>query len=111
MNDSLLWPNPPQLAIAGHMPPKPSHVGSELFKRVPDDQMPQRFDGLHAQIVASSNCERQAVPFQACGVIGLQHDVRRRVIRVWVHRVRTIETARGGEANVMCCQINDASHS
>lgn len=87
MNHAFLWPDPAELAVAGHMPPETSHVGRELFERVPDDQMPHRLDRLHAEVVASSNRERQAMTFEAIGMIGLQHDIRRRVIRVRVHRV------------------------
>ena len=63
-------------------------------------QRPQRVDGRHDHLRPAPDREREPVALEAVAGVGAQDHVRRRVVRVGVHRVRAVERARGREAEV-----------
>ena len=85
MNDALLGPQPAQLRFAGEAVPEPAEVRRDVAEIAADDKMPERFDGGRAHFVAAADRKRQAVPFEAA--VGLEDDVRRRIVGIGVHGV------------------------
>ena len=84
---ALLRPDPPQLAVAGHLAPEPRHAGGDRLQRLADDQRRQRVRGGDADLVAAADRERHAVALDAVGAVRLQHHVGCGIVGVGVHRV------------------------
>jgi hypothetical protein len=99
MDGALVWTNPAQLAVGSDMSPEPAHIFRDPTQIEPDDQMFHRPDGRAANLVAAPDRESQAVAFETRAV-GSQDDIGRRIIRIGVHGVRTIQALRGWKAHV-----------
>ena len=65
--------------------------------------------GLDTEVVAAADGEGETEAAQA-GVVGVEDDVSGRVVAVFVHRVRTVETERGGKAHVVDAGAGDGRH-
>ncbi len=63
-----------------------------------DDEMPERLDRRGAHFVAAADGERQAVPFEPA--VGLEDDVRRRVIRIGMNGVAADLILRRGKSEI-----------
>ena len=109
MHGALVGADPAQLAVAGQMPPELSGMREDIAKFGADDQMFHGIDRRAADFIAAADRKRQPVARKAVR-IGIESDVGRRVIRIGVHRVRTIQAQRGGEAQVKDAKIGDAGH-
>ena len=107
VHDALLRAEPPQLAVADHGGAEPAEVGDDLGDVPADHVPPQGGDGGHHHLVAAPDGEAQRVPLQAARV-GAQDRVRRRVVRVGVHRVGAVELKRGREADVVAVERDDS---
>ena len=96
MHDALLGTQPAQLRIARQPPPETAEVLGDLVERQADDVMPESLYRRGADVVASSDGERESVTLEVR--VCLQDDVHRRVVRIGVHRIRAVLGARSGEA-------------
>ncbi len=106
MHDALLRSQPAKLVVGDEAPPEAGEVARDAFERAPDDERLERADRGDTHLVAPAVRERQPVP-GVIGVVGLEHDVRRGVVRAPVHRVGAGERARGREADVAGAQSDD----
>ncbi len=79
-------------------PPESAEVLGDLVERQPDDVVTKGLNRCRADVVPAPDGEREAMPLVVA--IGLQDDVRRRVVRIGVHRIGAILRPRRGEAEV-----------
>ena len=100
MHDAFLGPEPAELILGDEAAPEPGEVAGDPLERAPDDERLERADRCDADLGAATVRERQAVARQL-RVVGVQHDVRRRIVRAAVHRVRPVQGPGGGEAEVV----------
>ncbi len=107
MNNPLLRSDPAQLAIACDMPPEGAHIRGERFQGTSDDERGQRADRSDTDLVPTPDGKGQAVPLQARGMVGLQHNIGRGIIRVIIHGVGTGKALRGRETNIVRMDINN----
>ena len=107
VHDALLRAEPPELAVADHGGAEPAEVVDDLGDVPADDVPPQGGDRGHHHLVAAPDGEAQRVPLQARRV-GAQDRVRRRVVRVGVHRVGAVVLKRGREADVVTVERDDS---
>ncbi|GAA4938390.1 hypothetical protein GCM10023238_00090 [Streptomyces heliomycini] len=111
VHHALLGSEPAQLAVAGQVAVQDGGVGAEFVGGPSDEMTAERFDRGDLDVVAPPDGEREPVPLVPVGVVGAQHDVGRRVVGVGVHRVGTVEFARGGEPDVVGVDGGDAGGS
>ncbi|MCY1226868.1 hypothetical protein D9M72_391180 [compost metagenome] len=109
VNRALVGADPAQLAVGGDVPPEAAHVFGHPLQVEPDDQVTHRLDGRAADLVAAPDGEGQAVAFEP-RLVGLEHDVRRGVVRVGVHRVGAVELLRSGKAHVQYAHGSNDGH-
>src|SRR5918998_765186 len=98
MDDALLGPDPPELAVPRNVAPEGAHVLRERLEGSPDNQRGEGLDGGDAQLVAAPDGEGEAVPLEVG--VRLQDRVGRRVVRGLVHGVRAVEVLGGREPYV-----------
>jgi hypothetical protein len=101
--------DPAQLTVAREAAPEAAHVLANPVEIEADDELSQRLDGGTADFIATSDGEREPVPFEPRPV-RLEDHVRRGIIRMGIHRIRPVERARGGEAHVENAHVADAGH-
>ncbi|MNX80155.1 hypothetical protein D3C86_1118060 [compost metagenome] len=109
MHRALVRADPAQLAVARQMPPIFAGVLGNGGKIGADHQMTHRFDGHAADVIAAADGEGQPVAFET-RLIGIENDISRRIIRVGVHRIRTVETLGGRKTQVENTQISNFGH-
>ena len=63
-------------------------------------------DGLVADLGTAPDGESEALAHETTGIVRLQGDIRRGVVRVGIHRIRPVAAARGWKAHV----IGDRPH-
>ena len=80
------------------MPPKGTEVCGDLRQSVADNSRRQGVDRSDADVVAATDRESHPVTFETA--VGTQYDIGCGVIRIGIHRVRTVEIGRGWKANV-----------
>src|SRR3954454_19946030 len=103
----LLGAEPAQQAVAGQPPRERARVGEDRLELESDDQRCEGVDGRDLHFVAAPAREREAVALQAIVRVGPEDDVRRGVVGVDVHGVRSVEVARRREADVERLQVGD----
>ena len=106
MDGPFFGPDPAQLAVAGQPAPEARHVTLEFLQRPPDDQRGNRPNACDANLRAAAEREGEAVALDA-RLVGLEDHVGRRVIRIGVHRIGTVQLARGREADVKGYGLRD----
>ena len=89
-------------------PPQPGKIARDRLQAHARQHPAQRLNRLHAKLRPSTARKRQPVPFESVA-IGAQNDVRRRIVRVLVHRVRTIRQVRSRKPHVEHLPINYAN--
>ena len=107
MDHALLRPEPAELAVGDEPAPQTSEVRDELLDGRADDVRRKGLDRGDADLGASADREGQAVPREP-GIVGLERDVRGRVVGIGVHRVRAGAAPRGREAHVVRDRAHDA---
>ena len=100
MHDAFLGSEPAQLRIAGKPPPEAAEVFSDLVQGETDDVIAKGLDGGRADVVAAPNREGESMSFDAA--VGLQDDVRRRVVRIGMHRIGAVLRTRRRKAEIDC---------
>ncbi len=100
MDNTLLRSEPAELAVGDKASPKGRHVGGDVLEVAPDHVMGEQVDSGDAQLGPPPDCEREAVPRQAVGMVGLEDDIGRGIVGVCVHRIRPVEGSRGRKADV-----------
>ena len=63
----------------------------------------QRVDRGDLHVVAAADGEDETVAVEPVAGVGADDDVRRGIVRVGVHRVRSVQVARGREPDVVGC--------
>ena len=101
VNHSFLGAQPAQLTVSGEGAPEAAHVGDDLLQRASDDERPECFDRLDADLVAAADRERESVAGQPLGMIRRQNDVGCRVVGVGVHGIRPVEKYRSRKAQIV----------
>ena len=99
VDDALLGPQPAQLRVAGKPSPEAAEVLGDLVQREAHDVITERFDRRRAHLVAAPDREREPVALETA--VRLQNDVRRRVVRIGMHRIGAVLRAGRGEAEVV----------
>lgn len=110
VHDALFRAEPAQLRIVGEPTRERAQIGDDVFHPQAEHMLGQRRHRCGLHVVAAADGEHQAVTGQVIGSIGAQHDVGRRVIGIGIHRVRPIQLARGGEADVVGIEGDDGAH-
>ena len=105
---ALVRADPAQLAITGDMAPEPPHVLAYPVEVEPDHQVPHGLDRGDADLVAAPDGKGQAVALMRA--VGFQYHIGGRIVRVGVHRVRTIERVRRREPQVVRGKTGDLRH-
>ncbi len=100
MDDAFLGADPAQLAVAHDLVPERAEIVGQRLEAAPDDHRRERLDRRDAQLVAPAAGKCQAVALEAGRVVGLKHDVGRRVIGGDVHRVGSVQLVRGRKSHV-----------
>ena len=98
VNDALLGTEPAQLRFAGEAVPEPAEVRRDVVEVAADDEMTERLDGGRAHFVAAADRERQAVSFEPA--VGLEDDIRRRVVGIGMHGVGAHLILRRGKSEI-----------
>lgn len=110
MHHALFRAEPAQLRIVGEPARERAEVGDDVFHAQADHMLGQCRHRSCLHVVAAADGEHQAVTGQVIGRIGAQHDISRRVIGIGIHRIRPIQLARGGEADVVGIEGDDGAH-
>jgi hypothetical protein len=105
VNHALLRPEPPQLRLAGQAVPEAREVRRDAAEVAPDHEVAERIHRRGAHFVAPPDGERQAVSLEAG--VGVQNDIRRRIVGVGVHRIGADLVLRGGKAEIENVQIGN----
>ncbi len=100
VHDALFRSKPAELAVGDKASPKGCHVGCDVLEVAPDDVVREQVYCGHAQLGSAADGEREAVPGQAVGMVGLEDDVGGRIVGIFVHRIRPVEGSRGRKADV-----------
>ncbi len=100
MHDPLLGAEPPQLRVVHELAPHAAHVREKILDVTPHEVFGKRLDGGDCHVVAPSDGEDETVTFLAIIRIRTHTQVRRGVVRVGIHRIRTVERQRGREPDV-----------
>jgi hypothetical protein len=91
VDDALLRPEPPQLAVGGEESVDRAHVRGHRRHVQADQKLRLVHRGRGDDVVASTDGEGQPVTRErhahAVDTVGVQDDVRRRVVAVLVHGV------------------------
>ena len=85
VDDALLRSEPSKLRLVRQHPPETGEVRRDLVEPAADDETAERLDGQHADIVAASDGEGEAMTLQP--LVGSENHVRRRVVRIRVGRI------------------------
>ena len=104
---ALLGADPPQLAVGDEATPEPAHVTDDPVQGAPDDERLERVGGGDAHLRAPTAREGQPVPLDTVVRVGAENDVRGRVVRIGVHRIRPVEPARRREPDIPRLEAND----
>jgi len=91
VHDALFGAQPAQLGVIGEGSRKGPQPGANGGDVQADDQVPERPDGLHLHIVAAADGEHESASLQLLRVVGPQHHIAGRVVRVGIHGIRAIE--------------------
>ena len=108
MDRAFLGTDPAELAVAGDVPPELAEVRGDGGERTSDDQRRERADGGNNDLIPSTNGEGEPVALMRA--VGFENDVGGGVIGIGIHRVRSIELARGGKADVSDDEVGDRRH-
>src|SRR5262249_38601015 len=106
VDDAFLRTEPSQLAFRRQFAPERRRLIDNLLERATDDERPKGADGFDAHLVAATDGERKAVPLEM--TVGLEDDVRRRIIRIRMHRVGTVGRPRGWEPQIDDFQVTNS---
>ena len=109
MDDALLRPDPAQLARRDELAPIGAHGAGDVGKPPADHQRRQSLDRRHAELVAATQREGEAMPLQPRLVSG-QHHIGRRIIGIGIHGIGAVRLARGGKADVAGAAASDLDH-
>ena len=109
VDDPLLGSQPAKLRVADGRRPQVAGTGDHGVDRTADHDVGDGVDRRPLDLVAAPDRERKRVAGQPIDV-GAQHEVRGRVVRVRVHRVRSVEHRRGREPNVERVSSDDGRH-
>jgi hypothetical protein len=94
------------LTVVDQIRAEATEIGDVITDGSADDVRPQCLDRGDHHVVAAADGQAQRVPLgHAC--VRAQDRVRRRVVRIWVHRVRTVTRERGGKAHVEAVKRDD----
>ena len=85
MNHAFLRPEPPQLRIRSEAPPETGEIRRNVIEPPTDHEVTERSNRGHADLVAASDRERQAVAVEA--IVGAQDHVGGRVVGIDVDGV------------------------
>ena len=108
VDDTLLRTEPAQLAVRDEAAPEATHVGDDRLEAPPDNERLERADRGDAHLGTATTRERQPVPLDPVVGIGAQHHIRRRIVRIGVHRVRPVERQRRREPHITSLQADNA---
>ena len=111
MDDALLGAEPAELGVGHEAAPEPAHVGDDRLERATDDEWLEGAGGGHTDLGPPPAGERQTMTLEPIGGARSQDDVRRRVVRVGVHRVGSIQPAGRREADVTRLESDDRGSS
>ena len=89
MHDALLGPEPAQLAVADQAGAEGTEIADDVGDVPIDDVRPQRLDGRDHDLITPADGEAEPMPVRRRAV-GAQDDVCRRVVRIRIHRVRSV---------------------
>ena len=109
VDDPLLGSQPAKLRVADGRRPQLAGTGDHGVDRSAEHDVGDGVDRHPLDLVATPDRERKRVTGQTIDV-GAQHEVRGRVVRVRVHRVRSVEHRRGREPNVERVSSDDGRH-
>src|SRR5687768_1875745 len=73
--------------------------------------MRERGDRCGLHIVTAPNGEDQSIAGQSIGVIGAQDEISGRIIGIRIHRVGTVQFARGGKADIVSIYCGEFTHA
>lgn len=91
------------------MAPELARCGADNVEIDANHQMAHRKNSLTADVIAATNGEGEAMALQRF-VIRIEDDISCRVVRVRIHRVRTVQTLRSREAQIKNAQISNFGH-
>ncbi len=109
MHRTFFRADPAQLAVACQMAPELAGCGADNVEIDADHQMAHRKNSLTADVIAATDSKGEAMAFQSL-VIRIEDNIGCRVIRVRVHRVRTVQTLRSWEAKIEDAKISNFGH-
>jgi len=110
VHDTLLGTEPAKLRVVSQTPSKTAQVMNHIINPPPDNKRPQRRQRGCLHIVATPNREHEPVPTQSMRIVATQNNIRRRIIRIRIHGVGSIELARSRKADVVSFQISNQRH-
>jgi len=108
VNDPLVGSEPAQLGVIRDRTPERPHCIGDPSERAPDHELAQRLDGAATQVVAPADRERH--PVTRMGAIGVQDDIRRRVVGVGMIRIGAVQEPRGASSQVVSGEMRDRGH-
>ena len=106
MNHTLLGAEPPELRVTDEPAPNAAQVIDEIVKRNPDDMRSERLDRADAHLGPAADREGQPMTGELVGMVGLEHHIGSRVVRVEVDGVRAGAAPRRREPDV----VGDCPH-
>ncbi len=109
VDHALLRSQPAELRIVDEIATDGPEVTEHGVEVAPREPRGERLDRRALDLVAAPDREGEPMPGQSVDV-GTDDQVRRRVVRVSVHRVRTVEHQRCGEAQVERLDGGDPRH-
>ena len=107
VNDALLGSQPTHLTVRRDLVPKGAEVFGQRFQRPPLHVMFESMDRGDADFITAPVGERDTITSQSLWTIGFQDDVGGRVIRIDIHRVRTVKRCRRWKANIASDDVGD----
>ena len=109
VDGAFLRSDPAELAVVGQGAPEAAQIGTDLLQGAAHHEVLQGVHRGDADLGAAPQGEGDAVAFQSC-LVGVQDDVRGRVIGVGVHGVRSVQVGGGGKADVAYGEMGDGWH-
>src|SRR5204862_59209 len=88
----------------------PAEGGDERLHRGADDGRGEGLGGSDAHLRPAADREGETVPRQASGIVRLERDIRRGIVRIVVHRVGAGAAPRGRKTDVVRDGPHDRGH-